>query len=123
MKKVMKFDDLKKEIKRKELKDNLKAKLRDAAEWVSDHKEEIAIATPIVLGLIAEGTKLGKSVIRHNNLVKEQQLKDLYCYDRSLGHYWKLRKPLSNNDWILINQRKANGEALADILSSMKVLD
>ena len=123
MKEVMKFDDLKKEIKRKELKDNLKAKLRDAAEWVSNHKEEIAIATPIVLGLIAEGSKLGKSVIRHNNLVKEQQLKDLYCYDRSLGHYWKLRKPLSNNDWILINQRKANGEALADILSSMKVLD
>ena len=49
-------------------------------------------------------------------------MKDLYCYDRSLGHYWRLRRELSNKEWLEIDQRKKNGERLADILDEMKVL-
>lgn len=123
MKKVVTMDDFRKEAKRRELKEKAKQKVAGAVNWISNHKEEIAIMTPIILGIVAEGTRLGKAAVRHHNQVKEQELKELYCYDRSLGHYWKLRRPLSNNDWVSINARKQNGEALADILSSMKVLD
>jgi len=49
-------------------------------------------------------------------------LKDLYCYDRSLGHYWKLRRELTNSEWVEIDQRKQNGERLADILDELKAL-
>ena len=53
---------------------------------------------------------------------KEKDLKDLYCYDRSLGHYWTLRRRLTNAEWVEIDKRKNNGERLADILSELKVL-
>ena len=53
---------------------------------------------------------------------KEKKVKDLYCYDRSLGHYWALRRELTNAEWVLVDKRKANGERLADILDELKVL-
>jgi len=52
----------------------------------------------------------------------KEKAKDLYCYDRSVGHYWKLRRELSNKEWLEIDQREKNGERLSDILSEMKVL-
>ena len=121
--KVVTMKDFEKESKRKEFKENVKRKFSNAVNFVSDHKEEIMILTPIIIAGITGVTKVSKGMIRNHNLNKEQDLKELYCYDRSLGHYWKLRKPLSNNDWMTINNRKKNGETLADILSSMNVLD
>ena len=61
-------------------------------------------------------------VSKRINLRKQEVLKDLYCYDRSLGHYWRLRRELSNKEWLEIDQRKKNGERLSDILAEMKVL-
>ena len=52
----------------------------------------------------------------------KEKVKDLYCYDRSVGHYWKLRRELSNKEWLEIDQREKNGERLSDILSEMKVM-
>ena len=60
---------------------------------------------------------------KHAALAKEQDLKDLYCYDRSLGHYWKLRRELTNDEWLEIDKRKKEGERLSDILDDMKVLE
>ena len=60
-------------------------------------------------------------VSKRINLRKQEELKDLYCYDRSLGHYWRLRRELSNKEWLEIDQRKKNGERLSDILAEMKV--
>ena len=121
--KVVTMKDFERESKRREFKENVKRKFSNAVNFVSDHKEEIMILSPIIMAGIAGVTKVSKGMIRNHNLNKEQDMKELYCYDRSLGHYWKLRKPLSNNDWIAINDRKKNGETLADILSSMNVLD
>ena len=61
---------------------------------------------------------VGKYVNQH----KQEDLKDLYCYDRSLGHYWKLRRELTNDEWLEIDKRKKNGERLSDILDELKVL-
>lgn len=77
------------------------------------------ILGPAVIGATTTGIK---TVSRHMKLKKEQNLHDLYCYDRSLGHYWKLRRELTNNEWVEIDRRKKNGERLADILSELKVL-
>ena len=61
-------------------------------------------------------------VSKRINLRKQEELKDLYCYDRSLGHYWRLRRELTNAEWLEIDRRKKNGERLADILEELKVL-
>lgn len=63
-----------------------------------------------------------KVVGKRINLHKQESVKNLYCYDRSLGHYWRLRRELSNREWLEIDNRKRNGERLSEILDEMKVL-
>lgn len=87
--------------------------------WINRNKEMIILFTPVIVGA---GTTLFRVVSKNVNLRKEKAVKDLYCYDRSLGHYWALRRELKNSEWVEIDKRKANGERLADILSEMKVL-
>ena len=83
------------------------------------NKEIILTLTPV---MIAGVTTVCKVVGKRRNLRKEQDLKDLYCYDRSLGHYWRLRRELSNKEWLEIDQRKKDGERLSDILAELKIL-
>ena len=52
----------------------------------------------------------------------DKKSKEYYCYDRSVGNYWELKRKLSNSEWLEINRRKDCGEKLADILADMKVL-
>lgn len=105
--------------KAEELKGKACAKLHQASDWIRWHKDEIVAYGPIVITGAATITKV---VGRRINLHKEASLKNLYCYDRSLGHYWRLRRPLSNREWVAIERRRKNGERLADILYSMNVL-
>ncbi|BDE86942.1 hypothetical protein CE91St42_14000 [Oscillospiraceae bacterium] len=108
-----------KEEKRAELKEKALKKLHQASDWVRRYKYEIATYGPVVL---AGTAAVVKTVGRRVNLRKEEALKNLYCYDRSLGHYWRLRRPLSNREWVSIERRRKHGERLADILDSMNVL-
>lgn len=87
--------------------------------WLYNNREFVFVMGPAVVGF---GTAAIKGVGKRQKLRKEKQLKDLYCYDRSLGHYWRLKRELSNNEWVEIDKRKANGERLADILDELKVL-
>lgn len=116
---VVEIVDFKKEAKRRERKEKFQRKLNDATNWFYNNKELVVFATPVLLGGFTAGIK---TVNKHVKLKKEKNLKDLYCYDRSLGHYWKLRRELSNSEWIEIDKRKQNGERLADILDELKVL-
>lgn len=94
-------------------------KSKETSEWLKEHRTELAAAAPIVFGVTAKSIN---TVAKHQRLKKTQDLKDLYCYDRSLGHYWKLKRKLTNKEWAIIAQRKKNGERLADILADLKVL-
>lgn len=98
---------------------NFKWKMKQVGQWCIENKELVMWLTPIVIG---GATTVVKVVGKTYNLKKQESVKNLYCYDRSLGHYWSLRRELSNREWIEIDQRKQNGERLADILESMKVL-
>lgn len=99
--------------------DRFKQKAGDTKDWVMQNKEFVILVAPIVVGI---GGKIIKFVIKQHTLHQEEELKDLYCYDRSLGHYWKLRRELTNQEWVEIDKRKRDGERLADILSDFKVL-
>ena len=111
--------DFKKEAKKREQKEKFEAKMKDVKDWINDNREMLLILGPAAIGAVTTGVKV---VGRQAKLRKEKDLKDLYCYDRSLGHYWRLRRELSNAEWVEIGKRKSNGERLADILYELKVL-
>ena len=119
MSKVYSTDELEKQRKKAQRREWFYKKENDVRNWYYNNKEAILVLVPIGVGAI---TTLTKVVGKNANLKKEQKLKDLYCYDRSLGHYWALRRELSNSEWVEIDKRKAKGERLADILSEFKVL-
>lgn len=119
MSKIIDIDLRTKEQKRAEFKEKAKDKIRNGYEWVKDNKKE---AIGIVTLLATATTTVVKTVGKRSNLAKQESIKNLYCYDRSLGHYWKLRRELTNQEWLEIDRRKRAGERLADILSELKVL-
>lgn len=90
-----------------------------AVTFVEEHKEAIVVLAPVVIGGCAKLVQLG---LKTYNLGKQEDLKNLYVYDRSLGHYWKLRRELDNSEWVEIEQRRKNGEKLGDILNELNVL-
>ena len=108
-----------KEQKKVEFKEKVHSKIQDGKDWFIRNKEIIIPLIPVVIGGTATVVKV---VGRHINLNKAESVKNLYCYDRSLGHYWKLKRELSNQEWLEIDARKKNGERLSDILSDLKVL-
>lgn len=111
--------DFEKEAKRRERKEKFQRKVNSVTNWIYNNKEVIMLVGPTIIS----GTAFGvKAISKHVKLNKEKNLKELYCYDRSLGHYWKLRRELTNSEWVAIDQRKQNGERLADILDELKVL-
>lgn len=87
--------------------------------WCHDNKEFLVVIIPV---LTSTSTIIIKTISRSNKLRKEKALKNLYCYDRSLGHYWKLKRELTNSEWIEIDKRKSAGDRLADILDEFRVL-
>ena len=111
--------DVCRDQKIQELKMRLNEKINKGKDWVIENKEIIIVLTPIVIGIIKP---MVKSINKQVTLNKTKDLKELYCYDRSLGHYWKLRRELTNNEWIIVDRRKQSGERLSDILADMRVL-
>ncbi len=116
---IYRVKDLKKQIRKRKVKDWIQDRIYDARDFVSNNMETILVLGPAALGAV---TTVVKVVSKHVQRGKEKDLKDLYCYDRSLGHYWRLRRELTNTEWLEIDRRKNNGERLSDILSELKVL-
>lgn len=119
MKERIEIVDFQKEERRRKRKEKIRSKINKVQNWINNNKEMILILGPAVLGATTASVK---AVSKHVSQNKEKKLKENYCYDRSLGHYWKLRRELTNSEWIEIDRRKNNGERLADILEELKVL-
>lgn len=97
----------------------IKDKLNSGLKWCQDNKEVLVIGIPLFTAVIAAVTKIGGKAI---NVYQEKNLQNKSIYDHSLGTYWNLRHPLSNGDRLLIEQRRAAGEKLGDILRDMRLL-
>ncbi len=101
------------------LKSEAQMRLQELKEWVMEHKEAIVILTPVCIKGV---TMISRIVIQYANTRKKETIKNEYCYDRSLGHYWRLRRNLSNEEWLEIDRRRKGGERLSDILMQLNVL-
>lgn len=117
--KVYTNKDLEKARKKAAAREERQEKLRRFRDWCVNNRETIMVLAPSVLCVTAKGVK---ALHRSMQYKKERDLKELYCYDRSLGHYWRLRRSLSNDEWTEISMRRDNGESLANILSDLNVL-
>lgn len=104
-------------------KEKFKVNARKVLVWTKENWEIVTvIGIPVVAGSVKGISAIFRNAAKRKTLRQEQDLKELYIYDRSLGMYHKLRKKINNSQALEIKRRKASGEKLAVILSSMKVL-
>ena len=113
------FKKIRKNYRKDQIKSWFTEQKRNVEAFLHNNKETIITLVPIVIGV---GTYVIKTGVKQHQINKAERIKNMYCYDRSLGHYWKLRRELSNSEWVEIDKRKKSGERLADILESLKVL-
>lgn len=100
-------------------KSDLKCKYIVAKDWCIRNKEVVIAVAPAVIGGFFEIVKIASKKDARD---EEKELKELYIYDRSMGHYWKLRRRLTNAEYREIERRKAEGETMGEILEDMRVL-
>lgn len=117
----MNWNNLKETLKLKKQRAKVKVCycVNSAMNWASKNPQIVIAAIPVVTSVVTFGVKNG---VKHMNLRKAEKVKQEYCYDPSLGHYWELKRKLSNQEWVRIEKRKQEGEKLGDILSSLNVL-
>ncbi len=111
--------DFKKGQRKQKFKEKRDKVLQKVGDFVATYRDEIAVFGPVI---VCTGGALIKQLGRHHNLKKQEDFRNLYCYDKSLGHYWRLKRKLSNREWLEINARKRSGESLGAILSDLRVL-
>ena len=105
-----------KKRKAKEKMEDLKAKA--SCLW-ANHKEEIIVLTPIVVG---GASSLIKSGVRAYQTKSENRHRDLETYDPRSGQYFTLKRKMSNAQKLELERRMANGERKGDILRSMRLI-
>lgn len=111
--------DITKEMKKAQRKAKWNARIQAAKDWWDDNKQYAVIIVPALGYGIGKGIKV---LGRRHNLKLEEKNKDCRCYDASLGHYWELKRKLTNDEWCSIDRRKNKGERLSDILDELGVL-
>ena len=120
-----KFDDVKLDVQNWWYGFTYRAetKIRGFGNWVSQNKEVAIAAIPFaIVGLKTVGNTVN-SISRKNDMRKQEELRNLYIYDRSLGKYHKLRRPMRNSEMLELDRRKSNGESMIQILDDMRLLD
>lgn len=122
MGKVYDYDELVNNKKKADRRAWVYEKVNKAKWFVEDHKAQIAAVAAVTSVVVGTIMQIARMVSQQDRLKKAKDLKELYCYDRSLGHYWKLRRELTNDEWLAIDARKRSGERLADILKELNVL-
>lgn len=120
---ILDLNNMKVESKWHAFASKVREKAVDAYWWVKNNPETAGILATVGTAAIGGAVKIGKSLVRTYNLRQEKYNKDRYIYDRSLGMYLHTKRPLKNQDFVTINTRRKNGEKLADILTSMRILD
>lgn len=114
--------DYEKRIKKEQFKRRIKEKIDNGFRWVNDNKELLIVIIPAAVAITKGGFKVAKSISRNIALSQEKKMKDRFIYDRSLGRYVELRRPLKNRDMQIILERKDRGEKLSTILLDLDLI-
>ena len=86
--------------------------------FVKGHATEIIVGIPVAIGALREVNKMAN---RHKSR-KDEQRREKRLYDPSLGGWWDLKKPMTNNQMLEVEARVNNGENRGDVLRKMGLL-
>lgn len=117
-----KIDQLKWEAnaKKLKLKKEVERKAAATAKWISENKEIVIVATPIVY-------KVGKGVIKYavnkHDDRREAKERELQHWDPSAGEWFDSRRPLSSKEKVRMTELQSqNGWNKGEALKHMGLL-
>lgn len=111
-----------KELKWSRVKRKVINRINGTLEWINQNKEALVIIVPVAVAAFNGGSKIVRGILNNVALAQEKRLKELKIYDRSMGRYIDLKRPLRQSDMKIILERKENGEKLSNILMDLNLL-
>ena len=105
-----------KDLKKAKIKAWLREKKEKTIRFVQENKTWLI---PLAISVGGVAIKQGSKVIAAH---KQENVKELYWYDPSAGHYWQLRRKLDKREALEVDRRHQAGERYGDIFEDMKVL-
>jgi hypothetical protein len=86
--------------------------------FIADHQEEIVMSVPVFFAI---GNAIHKTRVE-NRIENEYRRKTYSQWDPRSMHSWDLRRPLTNREKMILDERVRRGERMVDVLESMRVL-
>ena len=120
--KIRTIDFRTKEQKRADRWNFLKRGYKSVAGFTRENMDVIAVWVPaggVALGGIC---RVASKLLANRKLNKEIAYKQRTIYDRSLGKYTELKRPMTTAQSLAFAQRRANGEQVQVILNDMGLL-
>ena len=108
--------------KRERFRRKVKEKVQETIYWINENKEFLIIVVPAASAILTGGFKVVRSLSRNIALAQEKRIKNMRIYDRSMGKYIELKRPLKNSDMKTILERRENGEKLSNILMDLNLI-
>lgn len=90
----------------------------DLKDFYNEHKVGIYIGGTLVISAAGMAIDIIKTGMKRRDV----KMQDLRIYDRSLDIWWDLRRKLTTDQRLEINDRVKAGEKLGDILRDLDVL-
>lgn len=111
-----------KEQKREDRRRARRQHFNDFCEDVRENLDVVIVLTPVVIGGVAAVAKVTAKALNTYSVNKEISFKQRTIYDRSLGRYIELKRPLTSAEALTIEERRLNGEKLHQILKDLGLL-
>lgn len=100
------------------LREQVKEAASKAKTWAGENKGTILCGL-YVLGLVGG---MISPLIRRSRRNSLDARREKQIYDPSMGFYWETKRPLTNNQKLMIEQRHRNGEGYGKILKELHLL-
>lgn len=120
--KIIEVDFRTKEQKRLDRQNAIMQKWNNFAYFVRDNMDVLAVAVPVVTVVLGGAAKVGSKAIHNHTVNKELKEQACRVYDRGLGKFVYLRRPMKAAEELELEARKANGESIRAILKDMGLL-
>lgn len=114
--------DFDKELKMRKIKQRMTDNWNEFAGFVRDNQDVLVFAVPAAVTVLGGGTKVLSKIIANHTEERKIRFKERTIYDRSLGRYVTLKRPLKPHEAIEVERRRMKGEKLNHILADMRLI-
>lgn len=107
--------------KAKEAKEKVEFEILKGLDWIHNNKEELVVATPIILGTLGFAGKAIKSGAKRYEVRAEEKKRKLTVYDPSIGCYIDLKRPLKSSEKVMLGT-KPKDVTVTQVLNSLNLI-